>query len=74
MRKTIKEWLEELPDGYRERALNHAANNTRELAIEKSIDGALAGGFVWKETLEGKEFWHDVAMHYSSDLPLPPLP
>ena len=73
MEKTIKEWLEELPEGYRERALN----NLRKVAInwhEPTMVGAITGAFLWVESPEGLDFWADVKNHYATGTPLPPLP
>jgi hypothetical protein len=69
--KTIKEWLEELPDGYRERALtNYAASGPKE----ESLIDALYNAFVFGESKEGREFWFKVRDHILYNTPLPPLP
>jgi len=77
MEKTIKEWLMELPDGYRERALENAnkylAVNTCDVT-EVSLLRTINCAFVWKETHEGHRFWKRVKDHYAKGTPLPPLP
>jgi hypothetical protein len=72
--KTIKEWLSELPDGYRERALKYAKQS--KLDIETGRMGfALSKAFPWKYTNESFDFWCSVYSHYMLDnFPLPPLP
>jgi hypothetical protein len=73
MEKTIKEWLEQLPDGYRERALENAEYNLLELH-RKTMATSIAAGFAWDDTPEGHSFWADVQKHYFAGTPLPPLP
>ena len=73
MTKTIKEWLSELPDGYRERALVNTDEDAMENK-EESMDNAIAAAFFWNSSHEGHKFWSDVLAHYSLDYPLPPLP
>lgn len=75
--KTIPEWLNELPDGYRERALvNHMEYFKDTKATQKydSMDSALTDAFVWSNTAEGNKFWESVYDHYDEGTPLPPLP
>lgn len=74
----VRELLETLPPGYRERALwnmEHVEpfhNNEPKATLYE----ALARGFVWEKTKEGYDFWRDVKQHYYTDFktPLPPLP
>jgi len=76
MEKPIEEWLSELPDGYRERALENRkkfplTGNTH--ATSKA--DAVMGGFGWKQTPEGQNFWIAVHEHFDTEPPsLPPLP
>jgi hypothetical protein len=70
--KTVKEWLEKLPDGYRERALANlmdAKANNHAISIAGAIDLA----FNWGDTNEGFEFWKGIHKAYSCSK-LPPLP
>lgn len=56
--KTIKEWLHELPEPYRIRALHNVKESFELLEItEDSLIEALSGAFVWSTTKEGYEFW-----------------
>ena len=71
--KTIKEWLEELPDGYRERALVNAGKRSSRKKY-KTMWKAVYSAFVWHYTDEDWKFWNAVADHYLSSTPLPPLP
>jgi hypothetical protein len=73
MSKTIKEWLEELPEGYRERALANTYKSLLE-AHDVSMVKALTRGFVWGKSQERFDFWADVESHYATGTPLPPLP
>lgn len=72
--KTIKEWLEELPDDYRERAIR----NTKEGKLEQreeSLSQALKSAFNWYATDERVGFWVGVyakVMGYRDDWP--PIP
>jgi hypothetical protein len=56
--KTIREWLETLPDGYRERALA----NLKKDGPANSLYGALETGFQWIDTTEGFDFWCDLSV------------
>lgn len=68
--KTVKEWFEELPDGYRERALKNLRYNGEEYCMPLAI----CAGFIWLETSEGENFWGQVVNHYEEGTKLPPLP
>lgn len=70
MMKPIIEWLNDLPDGYRELALANCENPDR---MTGSMSEALGYGFEWQWTTEGFLFWKDVYRYYHST-PLPPLP
>lgn len=55
--KTIKEWLETLPEPYKEKALEYAAlENTLETRQE-TLHDALHSAFIWKQTVQGFEYW-----------------
>lgn len=80
MQKTIKEWLLELPDGYRKLAF---ANKTRMLhELKSSMHEAINFGLSWYNSNEGDVFWRDVYSHYfaiatnsrRNGTPLPPIP
>ena len=71
--KTIREWLETLPDGYRERALK---NYDPKFSDDEGLAGAIAIAFIWDETpdCEGYEFWNAVYEWALGEGELPPLP
>jgi hypothetical protein len=73
MEKTIEEWLEQLPDGYRERALANMYEEKRYKIVENMQD-AIWEGLGWGRTPEGYDFWRGVYSHYFAGTPLPPLP
>ena len=73
MEKTIKEWFEELPQGYRERALANMTKNALEWR-DVSLKDAICCAFAWDESQEGPDFWVEVHNHYTTGTPLPPLP
>lgn len=57
--KTINEWLETLPPGYRELALK----NEKKYWVDceyTSLAYSLHGAFVWNDTEEGHDFWKQV--------------
>ena len=73
--KTIKEWLQDLPDGYRELALEEANPSN----LDGKCDGlyeAINGIRVWKDTSQGRKFWSNVSdsIYYNNPNLLPPLP
>jgi hypothetical protein len=68
---TVLGWLERLPDGYRERAIEQCGYPQGK---RDSLPTALIIGFIWRETNEGQDFWHAVHKHYDCGTPLPPLP
>jgi len=68
---TVREWIEQLPDGYRERALEQCV---RSDYLCDSMRQALDFFADWRETEEKRGFWWDVYNHYLNGTPLPPLP
>lgn len=60
MKKTIKQWLQELEEPYRTQALEHAKAYGINTNIESSLDQALLAGFIWEDTLQGWDYWNDV--------------
>ena len=67
--KTVRQWFEELPERYRERALKNMINDDRQVL---SMADALDDGFNWHYTPEGRRFWRIVYNFYKRELP--PLP
>lgn len=58
--KTVKEWLETLPEPHRSQALENAIKHPLAgLNAEFStLKGALASAFVWAYTTEGGYYWN----------------
>ena len=72
VQRTIGQWFEMLPDGYRQRALF----NTPDAVLRENVDSmadAISGAFTWYASPEGSRFWEGVADYYSPRS-LPPLP
>lgn len=73
-KKTTKDWLNELPSGYRERALKNYDPNFRS-AHPENLDTAIRFAFRWDESTEGFRFWEDVwNWALDPENPLPPIP
>jgi len=69
--KTVLDWLNELPDGYRELALEvRHKNNEKDLVstIYVAIDR-----FSWEKTPQGDKFWGRVWDILAENEPLPPI-
>ena len=59
MEKTIKEWLETLPEPYRTEALENADKDT--LIINKThLSRAIRGSFYWEYSPQGHDYWKNV--------------
>jgi len=60
MKKTIREWLETLPEPYRSQALE----NTEEYKLSEDKDDCLSeaieSAFTWKLTKQGLQYWINV--------------
>jgi len=75
--KTLVEYLMELPDGYRERAIEQCDPLFFQAADRiYSIEDAVKWFAKWDDTNEGLLFWLSVYDYYliGSPHPLPPLP
>jgi hypothetical protein len=72
--KKISEWLNELPDGYRELALANFKEQGREDIIAKYKYDAIHNLGDWGKTKEGDKLWLDIYNHYYRGSQLPPLP
>lgn len=57
MEKTIKQWLNELPEPARSRALKNAYSITLDYRTN-SIKDALERSFIWEATPEGFGYWY----------------
>ena len=58
--KTIKEWLEELPEPYRSQALENAEKEKSLEGLEPSLGQALLAGFRWSNTNQGHAYWGEL--------------
>lgn len=67
--RTIRQWLETLPDGYRERALANMVEGQGD-SERDDLGGALDSAFYWEGSPEGHEFWSTIRKGGE----LPPLP
>ena len=74
MAKTVNEWFNELPDGYRQRAICNTNKGALETYTAATMVKAIYGSFRWSETPEGVTFWSGVKNHYANGTPLPPPP
>lgn len=71
--KTIKKWLEELPEGYKELALANAKENVLNNKKDDMCD-AISSSFIWSNSSQGRDFWENVYFHFSNESELPNLP
>ena len=56
MKKTIKEWLQELPEPYKGQALQHAHSGHLEREVP-NLRQALLCAFSWDSSPEGHKYW-----------------
>ena len=68
--KTIREWLESLPEPYRSQALENMDNYRRPYAPEAhsshgNLEEALMAAFLWYDTPQGREYWENVSQDRS---------
>lgn len=56
--KTIREWIEELPEPYRTQAIDNTSESVLTVE-EQSLYEAVIGAFNWKESTEGFKYWND---------------
>lgn len=57
--KTVKQWLEELPEEYREKALKNAYPEMLNYQFE-SQEQALPNSFGWSYSPEGFDYWNNL--------------
>ncbi len=56
--KTIKKWLDELPEPFKSQAIFNAQNHSLNIPIPKEyLSKALCGAFVWNDSPEGHKYW-----------------
>ena len=60
--KTIREWLNELPEPYRTQALDNAKSSKPYTinAVKPNLHNAILGAFVWRDAPQGFNYWQDV--------------
>jgi hypothetical protein len=55
--KSISEWLDQLPEPYRTKALDNMEWD--DYSADDMVD-ALQGAFLWENTPEGHKYWLDL--------------
>jgi len=58
--KTVKEWLEELPEPYRSQALKNTRDSDGKLEV-KSLVTALECAFLWMLSPQGYHYWSELS-------------
>lgn len=57
-KKTVREWLNELPEPIRTRAIdNHEKDKYKTVALFTNMQRAVCNAFVFYETMEGEDYW-----------------
>lgn len=59
--KTIREWLELLPEPYEGQALTNSVGKESLDLEENTLFDALVSAFIWNESAEGEEYWRTLA-------------
>jgi len=72
--KTIREWLETLPDGYWEIAIKYYDPYYHDGLPVSNLSDAILETCHWKNSTEGFDFWNAVYMWAQGKGELPPLP
>lgn len=70
--KTIKQWLETLPEPYRGQALANLEKEESDHIVSSDCE-AVNWAFNWGESPEGFEHWYAVYRHLKHGDPLPVL-
>lgn len=55
--KTTMEWLEQLPEPFKSKALHNASDSLD--VLQPSLSAAIYNGFDWKQSPEGFAYWSD---------------
>lgn len=74
--KTIKEWLQELPEPYKTKTLYYRENAStlfKDNKYARSHGDALDNAFEWSKTEEGEQYWEDLSinLHTRVIIPIP---
>jgi len=66
--KTIREWLEMLPEPYKSAAIKNAEEDDEDRldCYVDTLSEAITQGFIWEMTLEGQDYWSE--LHYRNRL------
>ena len=73
--EAVKYFLNQLPDGYRERALAQVdEERVNSRSIVKDVVTSIDCFNIWDRTKEGSKFWERVFDHYSNPTKYPTLP
>lgn len=73
--EAVKYFLNQLPDGYRERALAQVdERRIKNMPLASDLSEALFCFSRWDDTKEGDGFWHQVYNHYQYPNQYPTLP
>lgn len=59
-KKSIQEWFESAEQPYRDQLLANMMNSVREIKIH-SLKYALGSGFIWRDSIEGEDYWMEYA-------------
>lgn len=59
MEKTIREWLEELPEPYRTQALENTSKTNLQIFVS-NIKTAIQFAFIWSDSDQGHNYWSDL--------------
>lgn len=68
--KTIKEWLDQLPQPQRHEAINNVINQHGAIALEnkvRSLTKAIQWGFDWDRSPEGAQYWYNLYLKIVDD-------
>lgn len=58
--KTVKQYLEELPEPYNEMALENVKKQGYERDLKTKYPYPIACAFIWDKTPEGHRFWEAI--------------
>lgn len=69
--KTVKKWLQELPEPYRAQALENMDSDEANTKVNSQYQ-ALDKAFVWEETPQGEDYWDSIYDKLYNGIPLIP--
>jgi hypothetical protein len=58
--KTIREWLNELPEDVRDKAIANTEENVLAIKFYTNLADALNGAFIWEESQQGFDYWNEI--------------